>query len=300
MWAAAEIPGTPPSTDPVVVHSVDAGYAGAMGLRVVAGRLLSDDDVRGVRPVAVVNERFVRARLNGTAPLGQSVRLPRLAQPPFNIKNAQFDVVGVVADTLNDGLAQPILPEIYVPFTAAGIANWVVIRANVEPASLTRAVSTQVYAIDPKQPVSSVMTLENLLKEEEYARPRFSLALLSAFGGIGLVLAVVGVYGVMSNAVAQQRQEIGVRMALGASSATITRMILGSGSRLLGVGLILGLAVSAVLARLLAHKIWNISPFDPIAFVLVTLIVLAAGLQACWWPAWRASRIDPLIALREE
>ncbi len=299
MWSSAEIPGTSPTADPVVVHNVDSGYAPTMGLRLVAGRLLTDDDVRGVRPAAVVNERFARVRLEGLPPLGQSVRLPRLAQPPLNVKNPQFEIVGIVADTQNNGLADPIMPEIYVPFTAAGIVNWVVIRANVEPGTLTRSVSSQVYAIDRNQPVSNVMTLDALLKEEEYARPRFSLALLSLFGGIGLVLAVVGVYGVMSNAVALQRQEIGVRMALGADSATIARMIVASGSRLLGVGLFLGLSGSIVVAKLLAHNVWNISGFDPLAFALVTLIVLAAGLQACLWPAWRASRIDPLVALRE-
>jgi len=299
MWSSAEIPGTSPTADPVVVHNVDSGYAPTMGLRLVAGRLLTDDDVRGVRPAAVVNERFARVRLEGLPPLGQSVRLPRLAQPPLNVKNPQFEIVGIVADTQNNGLADPIMPEIYVPFTAAGIVNWVVIRANVEPGTLTRSVSSQVYAIDRNQPVSNVMTLDALLKEEEYARPRFNLALLSLFGGIGLVLAVVGVYGVMSNAVALQRQEIGVRMALGADSATIARMIVASGSRLLGVGLFLGLSGSIVVAKLLAHNVWNISGFDPLAFALVTLIVLAAGLQACLWPAWRASRIDPLVALRE-
>jgi len=300
MWSSAEIPGTSPTADPVVVHNVDSGYASTMGLRLVAGRLLTDDDVRGVRPAAVVNERFARVRLEGLPPLGQSVRLPRLAQPPLNVKNPQFEIVGIVADTQNNGLADPIMPEIYVPFTAAGIVNWVVIRANVEPGTLTRSVSSQVYAIDRNQPVSNVMTLDALLKEEEYARPRFNLALLSLFGGIGLVLAVVGVYGVMSNAVALQRQEIGVRMALGADSATIARMIVASGSRLLGIGLFLGLSGSIVVAKLLAHNVWNISGFDPIAFALVTLIVLAAGLQACLWPAWRASRIDPLVALRED
>jgi len=300
LWAPTEIAGATPTNDPVVIHQVDAGYAGTMGLRTVTGRLLTDDDVRGVRPVAVVNERFVRARLNGGPPLGQSVRVPRLEQPPFNVKSARFDIVGVVGDTRNVGLSEPIMPEIYIPFTAVGFSNWVVIRTNVEPATLTKTVSSQVYSIDGSQPVSNVMTLETLLKEEEYARPRFNLALLSVFGGIGLVLAVVGVYGVMSNAVAQQRQEIGVRMALGASSGVIARMILGRGSRLLGAGLVLGLAGSIVATRLLAHSVWNISAFDPIAFTLVTLIVLAAGVQACLWPAWRASRIDPLIALREE
>jgi len=178
--------------------------------------------------------------------------------------------------------------------------NLIVIRANVDAASLTRAVTSEVYAIDRNQPVANVMTLDRLLREEEYATPRFNLILLSVFGGIGLVLAVVGVYAVMSNAVAQQRQEIGVRMALGASRGTIARMILGRGSRLLGIGMVLGLAGSMVMARLLARKVWNISPFDPIAFTLVSLVVLAAGVQACLWPAWRASQIDPIVALKEE
>jgi ABC-type antimicrobial peptide transport system permease subunit len=252
-----------------------------------------------VQPVALVNERFVRARLEGRNALAQPVRLPRLAQAPFNAKNVQFEIVGVIADTPNNGLMEPTLPEMYVPFTTAGIANWIVMRAEVDPASLTKAVSSQVYAIDRNQPVANATTLDALLKEEEYARPRFNLALLTVFGGIGLVLALVGVYGVMSNAVTQQRQEIGVRMALGASSTTIARMILGHGSRLLVIGLGAGLAGSMVMAKLLAHQVWNISPFDPLAFALVTIVVLAAGVQACLWPAWRASRIDPIVALRE-
>jgi predicted permease len=299
MRTAAEIPGAPASTDPVVVHHVDEGYTSTMGFRLVAGRLLTDSDIAGVRPVALVNERFVRARLDRPNALGQPVRLPRLAQPPFNAKNVEFEIVGVIADTPNNGLAEPTLPEMYVPFTTVGIANWIVMRAQVEPASLSKAVSSQVYAIDKNQPVANVTTLDALLKEEEYARPRFNLALLTVFGGIGLVLALVGVYGVMSNAVTQQRQEIGVRMALGASSGTIARMILGRGSRLLGIGLAAGLAGSIVMAKLLAHQVWNISPFDPLAFALVTIVVLAAGVQACLWPAWRASRIDPIVALRE-
>ncbi len=301
MWTAAEVPGTPSSAEPVVVHQVDEGYTAAMGIRLVAGRLLADDDVRAVRPVAVVNERFVRARLGDRPPLGQSVRLPRLAQAPFNSKHDRFDIVGVAADTPNAGLSDPTLPEVYVPFTESGFVNRIVVRASgPDAAGLARAVSREVYAVDSSQPVANVMTLEALLREEEYATPRFNLILLSVFGGIGLTLAVVGVYGVMSNAVAQQRQEIGVRMALGASSGAIARMILARGSRLLGVGLVVGLAGSIVIARLLARQVWNISPFDPLAFTAVSLVVLAAGVQACLWPAWRASRIDPIVALRED
>ena len=134
---------------------------------------------------------------------------------------------------------------------------------------------------------------------DSLARQRFSTIMLGGFSLFALILAVVGVYGVMSNAVAQQRQEIGVRMALGASSGTIARMILARGSRLLGAGLVVGLAGSIILARMLAQKVWNITAFDPIAFTMVSLVVLAAGIQACLWPAWRASRIDPIMALRE-
>ena len=145
-----------------------------------------------------------------------------------------------------------------------------------------------------------VKTLDVLLKENEYATPQFNLILLSIFAVIGLTLALVGVYGVMSTAVAQQKHEIGVRMALGADTRAIARMVLTRGARLLTVGMILGLAGSLAVARALARQVWNVSPFDPLAFVVVSLILLAAGLQACILPALRASRIDPIIALRQD
>jgi putative ABC transport system permease protein len=170
----------------------------------------------------------------------------------------------------------------------------------MDPSSLTRSVSAQVYAIDASQPVADVKTLDTLLKEDEYSTPRFNLILLSVFAGIGLVLAIVGVYGVMSAAVSQQRHEIGVRMALGAGSSTIARMIVARGSRLLLLGMAIGLAGSVVLARLLARQVWNVSAFDPIAFAIVSCVLLAAGLQACLWPALRAARTDPVIALRQD
>jgi ABC-type antimicrobial peptide transport system permease subunit len=144
------------------------------------------------------------------------------------------------------------------------------------------------------------VALDTLLKEEEYSTPRFNLALFSVFAAVGLALAIVGVYGVMSHAVAQQRHEIGVRMALGAGTGTIARMVLSSGSRLLLVGIAVGLVGSVATTRLLARQVWNVSPFDPLAFGAVSLILLVAGLQACFWPARRASRIDPIIALRQD
>jgi ABC-type antimicrobial peptide transport system permease subunit len=143
------------------------------------------------------------------------------------------------------------------------------------------------------------MTLEAVLAEDAYATPRFNLILLSVFAVAGLALAVIGVYGMMSSAVAQERHEIGVRMALGASAGTIVRMVLTRGSRLLAAGAVLGLAASAIVGRWLASAVWNVSAFDPLAFGIVALILFAAGLQACLWPAIRAARIDPISALRE-
>jgi predicted permease len=300
MWTAADVAGTPANTEPIVVHQINAAYPSTFGIRLAAGRLLTDTDVFDRRPVALVNERFVRSRFNERPPLGQIVHLPRLKERPFELASDAFEVVGVVHDVANNGLANPVMPEIYLPYSLAGVSNILVVRTSLDPSSLIKAVSSEVYSIDPSQPVANVKALDQVLAEDEFSTPRFNLILLSVFAAIGLVLAIVGVYGVMATAVAQQRQEIGVRMALGASSGSIAGMILTRGSRLLLAGMAIGLVASIIGARLLARQVWNVSPFDPVAFAVVSVVLLAAGLQACVWPALRAGKIDPIIALREE
>jgi len=165
---------------------------------------------------------------------------------------------------------------------------------------LTRAVLSQVYAINKDQPVTDVRTIEAVLRDGIYAGPRFNLALFSMFACLGLTIAVIGVYGVISNTVAQQTHDIGVRMAIGASPTRIAGMVVLHGSRLLLAGIALGLVGSVLTARLLSRQIWNVSPFDPISFSAVSLILLVAGVQACVWPARRAARVDPIEALRYE
>jgi putative ABC transport system permease protein len=300
MRLVASVAGEPPLDDPVEIHHVNAGYVDALGIRLAAGRLLTDSDVANAEPVALVNERFVRTRLNGREALGHTVSLPRLKTPPFSLTNDTFQIIGVVHDTLNDGLVDPIVPEMYLPFTLASMSNVLAVRTDVDPASVTRSIVGQVYAIDKGQPVTSVMTLARIIQEELYATPRFNLVLLSIFAVVGLVLAVVGVYGVMSSAVAQERQEIGVRMALGANASSIARMIVTRGLKLLLIGTAIGLAASYAAGRWLAGEVWNVTTFDPLAFAAVAAILLVAGLQACAWPALRAARIDPLVALRQD
>jgi putative ABC transport system permease protein len=169
-----------------------------------------------------------------------------------------------------------------------------------DPAGLTRAVVERIHTLDRDQPVTEVRTLESFLDDYVYAGPRFNVVLLSVFAALGLTLAVVGVYGVMSHAVAQQTREIGVRMALGAEPGSVARMVVKSGAGLLLAGIALGLAGSVFASRLLAQQVWQVSTFDPISFAAVSAILLVAGLQACAWPAWRAARTQPIVALRQE
>jgi putative ABC transport system permease protein len=299
MRTIANVSGEAPSEELVQIHNVNAGYTPAFGIRLAAGRLLTDGDVATGQPVALVNDRFVRSRLNGREPLGLTVSVPRLKAPPFSLKNDSFQIVGVVHDTLNDGLVDPVVPEMYLPFTLTGMANLLVIRTVGDPATATKSIVAQVYAIDKGQPVTGVMTLDRIIQEQEYATPRFNLVLLSIFAAVGLVLAVVGVYGVMSSAVAQEHQELGVRLALGASALSIARMIVARGLKLLLLGTAIGLVASYAAGKWLAGAVWNVAAFDPLAFVAVSAILLAAGLQACAWPALRAARTDPLVALRQ-
>ncbi len=285
---------------PVVIHQINSDYTKALGISLVKGRLFAENEVNTRRHLAIVNQSFGRTLMDGRDPLGQVVRIPRFNQAPFALEDDSFQIVGVVKDTLNRGLTDQVMPEIYLPFTMLGLADRLVTLTRADPAGVTRAVLGQVYAVDKDQPVTDVRTIERVLQDGIYAGPRFNLALFSVFAGLGLTLAIIGVYGVISNSVAQETHDIGVRMAIGASPGCIAGMIVKRGSRLLLAGIALGLAGGFLTARLLAGQIWNVSAFDPISFGAVSLILLVAGLQACLWPARRAARIEPMEALRYE
>jgi predicted permease len=291
---------TQQNTRPVVVHHINPDYTKALGIVLVQGRLLSESEVESKQQLAVVNQTFARTRLEGRDALGQIVRLPRLKQPPVGITDDAFQIIGVVKDTLNRGLTDQVMPELYLPFTIAGLSDRLAILSQGDPASITKAVLGEVYAVDKQQPVTDVRTIDRVLQEGIYAGPRFNLALFSLFAVLGLTLAVIGVYGVMSSAVAQQTQEVGVRMALGASPGVISGMVVRRGLWLLLAGIAVGLGASLLTARLLARQLYQVSAFDPLTFGAVSVILLLAGLQACAWPARRAARIDPMIALRGE
>ncbi len=295
-----EVPGMPAVEQPLVMHQISEDYTKALGISLVKGRLFTSADVDGRRQVALVNQAFERRRLEGGAAVGRIVRIPRLKQPPIGASDDGVEIVGVVGDTLNRGITDDLLPEIYIPYSLLGVANRVVVQTAGDPAGVTRAVVERIHKIDADQPVTDVRTIESFMDDFVYAGPRFNVVLLSVFAALGLTLAVVGVYGVMSHAVAQQTREIGVRIALGAEPGSVARMVVKSGATLLLAGIALGLAGSVFAARLLAQQVWQVSTFDPISFVAVSAILLVAGLQACAWPAWRAARTQPIVALRQE
>lgn len=304
MGAPVEITGsTQQDSRAAMIHHTNADYVQAMGITLVQGRLFTEAEVDGNRQLAVINQTFARTRLEGRDPVGQIIRVPRLAQAPFKVANDSFQIVGVVKDAQNRNLNQGITPEVYLPFTIAGIADRLAVLAQGDTAAITSAVLGQIRQVDGQQPVTNLMTIDRVLQEFIYADPKFNLALFSVFAGLGLLLAVIGVYGVMSSGVAQQTQEIGIRMALGASPGAVSGMVIKRGLRLLAAGIVVGLAASLLAMRLLKGYVWNLSAFDafdPLTFGAVALLLLLAGLQACLWPARRAARIDPMAALRQE
>ncbi|HYK89714.1 MAG TPA: FtsX-like permease family protein, partial [Acidobacteriota bacterium] len=285
---------------PVLVHQVSEDYIRTVGIPLLQGRLFTRIEITGKQHFALVNQSFLRRFLADGQPLGRILRLPQLRSAPFNATDDSFQVVGVVQDTTNRILANEVSPEVYIPFTITGIADRLVVLTKTDPATFANAVRLQIYATDPEQPATEVRTMEAIFNEWVFAEPRFNLVLFSVFAGLGLVLAIVGVYGVISNSVSQQTQEIGVRIALGADFRDIVKMVVTTGLKLLGAGIALGLVAGLAAARILREQIWNVSPFDPLSFSLVAVVLALAGIQACIWPALRAARTDPVVALRLE
>jgi putative ABC transport system permease protein len=301
MDATVEVPGSPsPDKHPVLIHTINQDYPKALNIALLGGRTIDEHDVANSAHIALVNQTFARRYFSERDVLGRHVAIPFLRTAPFNLADASFLVVGVVRDTLNNIPEVQVMPELYIPYTVTGVADQLAVLARGRPDALMNAVRARVYAIDKDQPVTDVKTVETMLNEWVYSRPRFNLLLFSIFAALGLLLALLGIYGVISSSVAQRTHEIGIRMALGATFLRVIGMVLASGMRLVGAGVALGLILSVLSVRVLARQVWRLSTFDPYTFAAVSLLVVAAGLLACFWPARAAARIDPVSALREE
>jgi putative ABC transport system permease protein len=278
------------------------GYFPTLGIRMMRGRLLSEADVNDARKVAVVNQTLVKKYLGKEDPVGRQIKLSLLeTMPDSPVKNPVFEIIGVVADVKNQGIQEPPNPEVWVPYTVTGaFERGILVRTSQEPLPMLNTVRRAIWAVDGNVALTLTGTLKDFLKSFSYAEPRFTLILLGVFAGVGLVLVGIGVYSVIAYTVSRQTHEIGIRMALGAGHADVLRMVMGMGLRLIGLGTIAGLAASFGVTRLLASQLWGVSPHDPVTMCVVVAVVVGVGLAACYFPARRAMRVDPMVALRYE
>ena len=267
------------------------GYFRTMGIPVLRGREITESDRDGTPLVVMVNEALARELWPGQDPIGRSV--------VFEAKVAAA-VIGVIRDIHQEALDSAPSPEFYISSLQAGFhSGSLVIHTKVDPASIAGAVRQAVWSIDPEQPVADVFTMEEIL-DWEVSQRRVQATLLAAFAGLAVLLAAVGLYGVLAYAVGQQLPEIGVRMALGAAPRDILGGILGRGLALAGAGLVAGVAGALALSKLLASFLFGVQPTDPSTYVAVASVLLIAAALASYLPARRAMRVDPVVALREE
>ncbi len=277
------------------------GYFPVLRIQFKDGRVFTEAEVNGARKLAVVNETFVRKYMPKENPIGQRVHLAELETFPDPLKDAWFEIIGVVADVKNRGLQDPVDPEVWVPYTVTGsAARGVLVRTSQEPMSMMNVMRDEIWGTDRGVALTMTGTLETYINSFSYAGPRFGFLLMTIFGSIGLVLVTIGVYSVLAYTTARRTHEIGIRMALGAESGDVLGLVVKMGLRLVALGAGIGLIASLLLGRVIATQLWGVSAYDPYTLAGVTGLLLVTGLVACWIPARRASHVDPLVALRYE
>jgi putative ABC transport system permease protein len=304
--APASIDQVPSANFALISHD----FFRTFGVAIRRGRSFTAQDKENSQPVAIVNETLARRFFPNEDPVGKTIwmgppehLLPPEAQRPEN-RFVRREIVGVVADVKSGSLNQPVAPLVYAPFYQHRREGWsnsltLAVQTETAPETLTAAVRGQVRALDRDQPVASVRTFGELL-DRTHSEAKFNLLLLGIFAVVALVLAAIGVYGVMSYAVTQRTREIGVRIALGAQPRSVLSLVIGQGMTLVSVGVVIGVAAAWALTRLMAAMLFETRATDPATFALIALLLAAVALLACLVPARRAAKVDPMVALRCE
>jgi predicted permease len=281
-------------------REINAAYFRTMGIPLLSGREFTWRDTAGAPKVVIINESMARRFWPGENPVGRRLSLEK--KPPV-----WREIVGVVADIRHSGLAHDPAPEMYFPYPQSPASMYyspvahlyLVIRADGDPMALLNAVRAQILVIDRNQPVSYVKTMERLMADS-VAPQRISLLLIGIFAGMALVLASAGIYGVVSYTASRRTHEIGVRIAMGARSSDVLKLVLGEGLRLVAAGVAVGLAGALALTRVLERVLYGVRPGDPLTLIAVSVVLAAVALAASYVPARRASKVDPVEALRYE
>jgi predicted permease len=287
---------TPQERQLAQVRFVTPGFFEVMHIPLKRGRLLTlQDGEQGHRGV-LISEEAARRYWPGEDPLGRTIQIGM----SFGNGEMGGQVVGVVGNVRHQGMATEPFPEVYIPFGQARANDMsLVVRTAGEPLVLAASVRAEVRALDKNLPVAHVRTLEAILGDA-VAQPRFLMALVATFAGLALVLAAMGLYGVVTFAVSQRTRELGIRMALGADARSVLRLVIGQYLQLTAMGVALGLGLAFVASRLLAGLLYSVQAADPWAYAGVTVVLVSVAFVASFLPAYRATRIDPVIALRHD
>jgi predicted permease len=276
----------------VGLHVINPHYFDALGTRLLKGRVFTERDAADAPSVFIINETLAHRFWPNEEPLGKRVR--------YNSADPWGEIVGVVEDVKFDGLHLASTPHLFEPYQQNAWSFLVVtIRSPLDQSTLLPAVQREVKALDPNLPVSNVRMMEDVIAQSLATR-RFVLLLFGFFAGLALLLATIGIYGVLSASVSQRTRELGIRMALGATARNVGRLIVGQGLKLILSGVVIGLVSALALQRVIGKLLYGVSPTDPLTFTVIALLLIAVALLACWIPARRATKVDPLTALRNE
>ena len=291
-----EIQGRPPGQageGPSANYRVASpGYFAAMGIPVVRGRAFSDRDSTDAPKVAIVDQAFVNRHFPNEDPIGRGIDIG-------NGTDGYYEIVGVASDVRQAGLGESPDPTMYVPYRQDVFSQmWVVVRTEGDPAALSPLVRQTLQSLDPSIAAALMSPLKDVITNS-VGQERFSMLLLALFALIALFLASVGLYGVVAYSVSQRTQEIGVRMAIGAQGRDVIAMIVGGGMKLALIGVAIGIAGALALASVVSSMLYEVTPFDPISYTVTPIVLLAVAVLACYIPARRAMRIDPIMALRQ-
>jgi putative ABC transport system permease protein len=281
-------------------NPVGPDYFKTTGMRLMKGRAFTRQDDQDHPGVAVVNEAFVRQYFQNEDPIGRKIQASPPARIWQNQKLTSFEIVGVVHDVKSAGLQAASEPTYYLPASQSPLSDMVVlVRTTSEPTSIVPALRQAVSSIDPNQPISNISTMDKIVSDS-ISRPRLNMLLMGLFGALALILAVVGIYGLLSFAVTQRTQEMGIRMALGAQVSDVVTLVLRQGMTLALIGEVLGLIGAFALTRGMQKLLFGVTPTDASIFIAVVGVLSTTALLACYLPARRAAKVDPLIALKYE
>src|SRR5262245_23944340 len=274
----------------------DAGYFRTMQIPLRNGRLYSEQETTEAHGLVLINEALARRYFPNEDPLGKQVTIQ--SRPPS--RNPPVEIIGIVGDVKLDTLEKAIEPTVYWPHSELALPGMtLVMRTSGNPLNVAAAARAAIHSLDPEQAITDISTMESWLSNS-MGRARFNLVLLTVFASVALILASVGIYGVMSYAVAQRTQEIGIRMALGAQARDVLKIVMREGMTLALIGIAIGLLAAFVMTRWMETMLFDVRPADPLTYTIIAAVLALVTLIACWIPARRATKVDPLVALRDE